>query len=615
MNDDELTRLFRSLEEQAEPDQAFNESLFARLEREAHVGSNRRRTSARWILLAAALLVAAALGAAAAVGSGLIKFPIELAVASPTPSPSASTAESATPIPSATASASATLLPTASIPESTYIDRLVAIPDGFLAIGSASGTNPPTSAVSVILRGSSDGATWQSMDATRFGEVVDMAVRPSAWILVSNTHRDRTGKWVVWRSTDGQTWSSDANWTTDMIESPVSAGSGPAGFMISGRYIIGPGRSRPTVWSSRDGTRWTRASIATDVDSAIVLDNGFLAYQSGNGGTAAVFASLDGVAWEPVSFPTGTPSNQVNIRILRVGTNLVAITCESLSITSACSAWSGQLEGSAGSPTVHWQAEAALSQQLHGYNLTSATGTDNGGFLFGYDQATYRRVVWTSTDGLSWTNNDLAADALGGGAPAGFAVGSSAVVVLGWTDSTLAGTGRMLFASSDGVSWTPALAPLLPPAPQVPTGSCPAAPTTVQQLAVIGLVKAASCYGAAPLTLHGYSTNCGGCGGTGPLHVTPDWLGGAYGTWYVSPAVTQPGSPDTRIPVYLMPSANLTPPSEGTPVTFTGHFNDVASQDCRWVSVAIGYELPPNSDAVARCQHAFVVTAISIAGS
>ena len=84
MNDEQLTRLFRSLEEQAEPDQAFNESLFARLEREAHGGGFRRSTSARWVLLAAALLVAAAVGAAAAVGSGLIKLPFELAVASPT---------------------------------------------------------------------------------------------------------------------------------------------------------------------------------------------------------------------------------------------------------------------------------------------------------------------------------------------------------------------------------------------------------------------------------------------------------------------------------------------------------------------------------------------------
>ena len=90
MNDEQLTRLFRSLEEQAEPDQAFKESLFARLEREAHVGANRRRTSARWVLLAAALLVAATVGAAAAIGSGLVKLPFELAVASPTPSPTGS---------------------------------------------------------------------------------------------------------------------------------------------------------------------------------------------------------------------------------------------------------------------------------------------------------------------------------------------------------------------------------------------------------------------------------------------------------------------------------------------------------------------------------------------
>src|SRR2546429_9614089 len=89
MNDEQLTRLFRSLEEQAEPDQAFNESLFARLQREAHGGGFRRSTSARWVLLAAALLVAAAVGAGAPVGSGLIKDPLFVGVASPAPPPPA----------------------------------------------------------------------------------------------------------------------------------------------------------------------------------------------------------------------------------------------------------------------------------------------------------------------------------------------------------------------------------------------------------------------------------------------------------------------------------------------------------------------------------------------
>ena len=110
MNAEQLTRLFRSLEEQAEPDAAFTDALFARLEREA--GGSRRRISAPWALLAAALLLAGAVGAAVAVGSGLVKLPFVVAIASTTPEPSATPMGSATPVPSESASPTPTLTTT-----------------------------------------------------------------------------------------------------------------------------------------------------------------------------------------------------------------------------------------------------------------------------------------------------------------------------------------------------------------------------------------------------------------------------------------------------------------------------------------------------------------------
>jgi hypothetical protein len=116
MNDDELTRLFRSLDEPAEPRTAFADTLFADLERMTSGAVARRQTSVRWLLLAATLLLVASLGAALAVGSGLVKLPLVVAVASPTPLPSASTVESVTPTPSATGSASPTSLPATPAP-------------------------------------------------------------------------------------------------------------------------------------------------------------------------------------------------------------------------------------------------------------------------------------------------------------------------------------------------------------------------------------------------------------------------------------------------------------------------------------------------------------------
>src|SRR5207249_6913174 len=99
---------------------------------------------------------------------------------------------------------------------------------------------------------------------------------------------------------------------------------------------------------------------------------------------------------------------------------------------------------------------------------------------------------WTSNDGAHWSRASLADAALGAGMPNNFAAGTSAVVAYGWTEGNGVGVGRELWQSADGLSWTPANAPLVPPPPQVPGGACPAAPTTLQQLLDIGPVKAAS---------------------------------------------------------------------------------------------------------------------------
>lgn len=114
MNDEQLTRLFRSLDEPVEPRAAFADSLLADLERVTSGATMRTPTSMRWLLVAATLLLVASLGALA-IGSGLIKLPFVLVVsatpepsaplasASPASSSSTSTTPIASPSPAATA--------------------------------------------------------------------------------------------------------------------------------------------------------------------------------------------------------------------------------------------------------------------------------------------------------------------------------------------------------------------------------------------------------------------------------------------------------------------------------------------------------------------------------
>ena len=105
MNDEQLTRLFRSLDELVEPDADFGEALFARLERERVAGI--RRLPLRWALVAAALLATAAIGSALVLGGG-VKVPSQVVIASPTAQPTQDVIASPTaqPTPTITSSGS-----------------------------------------------------------------------------------------------------------------------------------------------------------------------------------------------------------------------------------------------------------------------------------------------------------------------------------------------------------------------------------------------------------------------------------------------------------------------------------------------------------------------------
>jgi hypothetical protein len=172
MNDDELTRLFRSLDEPAEPRAAFADELFANLERMNSGAVARRQTSVRWLLLAATLLLVMSLGAALAVGSGLVKLPFVVDVVSPTPSPSASAVESATP--SATASTTPAASPSPAV-SAIVIDGLAKSTVDGLTVRATPGTagaqlgTIDTGQLGFVVAGpvSADGYAWYQLAAAQ----------------------------------------------------------------------------------------------------------------------------------------------------------------------------------------------------------------------------------------------------------------------------------------------------------------------------------------------------------------------------------------------------------------------------------------------------------------
>ena len=114
MHEDQIRGLLRTLEDRRDPDPAFADALFSRLELVARDGAPRRSP----LLLLAAALLLATLATAVAVGSGLVQLPL-VVDSTPSPEQSASAAAvaspSASPLPSVTpeqtASASASASP------------------------------------------------------------------------------------------------------------------------------------------------------------------------------------------------------------------------------------------------------------------------------------------------------------------------------------------------------------------------------------------------------------------------------------------------------------------------------------------------------------------------
>lgn len=170
ISDDQLSRLFGSLDRDEAPTDAFAEALFARL---ATTAPTARRSRLPWLLLAAALMLAAVAGGAA-VGSGLVNLP-ELS-RNPLPAPTASAfvpsselpSPSVSPTPTQGNSPSDEATPTAVNAVGIEIDGVVSTAVDGLTVRKAPGTSQDVlgtlskDAISYVVDGprQADGHDW-----------------------------------------------------------------------------------------------------------------------------------------------------------------------------------------------------------------------------------------------------------------------------------------------------------------------------------------------------------------------------------------------------------------------------------------------------------------------
>ncbi len=238
------------------------------------------------------------------------------------------------------------------------MSMLVAIPGGVLAIGAASagdglcpgGEGTTCNPVHPIrLWTSADGQTWQRLSNAAiavFGRAVlaNAASGPNGLVLfgwhmpVADTAPTPP---MVWTSTDGRTWQVRRQFTRVFPEGVVDGlGVSPNGFVAVGRNTGFNSPHNPgSAWFSRDGRKWTAASVPVSTPekgSIFAGALGLLASGRTDAGNA-FWSSPDGRSWSAAdasSFPF-----RVNDRSLVLGSDGARIMAVGADRSGATGAW------------------------------------------------------------------------------------------------------------------------------------------------------------------------------------------------------------------------------------------------------------------------------------
>jgi hypothetical protein len=124
---------------------------------------------------------------------------------------------------------------------------------------------------------------------------------------------------------------------------------------------------------------------------------------------------------------------------------------------------------------------------------------------------------------------------------------------------------------------------------------------------------AVRCFGHDALTIEGFVTGCGGCGGTSAVAGSPSWLLDplGYSAFWLAGAVVPASTGGGGFGVWIDPAHPIAIPAAGTHVFLTGHFDDPAAATCQLVPlVRLSVPLPNPGDAVATCRRSFVASKI-----
>jgi hypothetical protein len=320
---------------------------------------------------------------------------------------------------------------------------------------------------------------WQRVGAGVMDPVVgllDITIADSRLVALGfDPGDDYRQDGVVFASENGVDWTrlaSDDPALTTGTALMYGIAEGGSGFVAGGMScednefpcLAGP---YPTVWTSTDGSAWTRTPVEQGERSGAVLDvlatdhgivaTGGVTQPAPDGGASSsptVWLSVDGISWSRVWQGATVRDTEFGSG---PGADVLVLGPDGL-IVGGGSAYNESGEGVAAvwvsSNAIDWirvdpESGEFASDAAHGAFMSDIVWGPTGFVAVGGDGS--RAAVWTSTDGVTWARIDTTQ------APIGSAWPLSAIAALdgGYVAAGPDGNAELvtLWTSTDGISW------------------------------------------------------------------------------------------------------------------------------------------------------------------
>jgi hypothetical protein len=222
------------------------------------------------------------------------------------------------------------------------ISAVVAGGPGLVSAGAQIKYVPDGAEYSAAFWTSSDGIRWNRVpnsEAFKYSEASDVVAFGDRMVAAGGSIYSEGGPAVVWSSSDGLQWRRE---NTDEFGGFTGGALGVLGnrLILSGYQDTYCSTScRRQVWTSLDGTRWTKAPDSPALDGAVgfrpaiafagrMLATGFIGqgvYDTDEPPrqTASLWSSADGVAWERITVPA--PKRSAMGELVSVGAGLIGV--------------------------------------------------------------------------------------------------------------------------------------------------------------------------------------------------------------------------------------------------------------------------------------------------